>query len=224
MNTFPYHIIPFKFNDDSQKLLDSVIPDYVNQFEKNSNERGGNLTLSNDRCLDDGAVGDQFREIFKKVGVKEFKVQLFIYRNRRPQDVDWAKGNPHIDQYGIWPNIISFNRFNVLYEGTQDYEYQWWPHIDENNTDQLEWYEYTIYTGGKSKRLQLKGVTDQERWAAIGSPTFTATHLSEIGKTASFVKANCLHNLAMKPNRRIVVSARIPQPWETLDFSKLNND
>jgi hypothetical protein len=65
---------------------------------------------------------------------------------------------------------------------------------------------------------------DQDKWKAIGPPTFTATHLSEIGKTAAFVKATCLHNLAMKPNRRIVVSARIPQPWETLDFSKLNND
>ena len=157
-------------------------------------------------------------------GIKKFKIQLFIYRNRRPQDPDWAAGNPHIDQYGVWPEIIPFNRFNVLYAGTQDYEYQWWPHIDEHNMDQLEWYDYTIYTGTKSKRLQLKGVTDQERWNAIGKPPITATHLSEIGKTASFVKANCLHNIAMKPGRRIVVSAQIPQPWETLDFSKLDND
>jgi hypothetical protein len=221
MSKLPYHVIPFKFNEESQKLLDEIIPDYIVQFEKNSSERGGNLTLNDDMRLDLGAVGDQFREIFKKVGVVKFKIQLFVYRNKRPQDPEWAIGNPHIDQYGIWPEITAFNRFSVLYAGTQDYEYQWWEHIDQNNMEQLSWHEHITYTGLPSKRLQLKGVTDLERWKQIGKPNVTATHLSEVGKTAGFVKATCLHNLAMKPGRRVVVSARIPQPWETLDFSKL---
>lgn len=217
MKSLPYYTVPFKFSNESLKWLVENSKDIITNYDS------GLLHLNTeDRSM--WINSPVWREILefttKRLSLSPGPhLQFFLYKKNKT--TTFWQANPHIDTHpgptGTDDTKDSVPvRFNILLIGDEDQEMVWWD-IDRNHPV-MEIGTCLRDDGIVTKRIQVKGNTTKEKWAALNTPTWkTNKPLTKFNEYSSFVRTDILHALNWTTNNdRLILSVRFLIPWEEL--------
>lgn len=201
MSEKPIISIPFKFSPQANDWFETNLQQFVDEFNEVFPENGGIFLRRHHKFSKLFQITPpcvQVYELLKTIGLTNFYCNLIVYKKLDNSH----KVKPHIDV----PDTINPLpcRFNVLIRGDSNSSMIWWNKSINDTNDIAK--EQTLI----GYRYQVKNKEILEY------PYYVEKNLSEINKTADFVRTEILHSIHKSGQERVLLSAEISEPWEKI--------